>query len=189
MNMGGNRHFKRDDWIVLFKHLSWPVPLPAVKARTTPPASRGRGGFYAAEPNDSDPQPARSTPMARASMARDRRRNRARLYDKPAAGVMNRKRSSTAAGVRDRYHQERTWSSRMADISVHMMAERNVRRICWSRDVLTSRDVLYSLTSLVTSRPTVRMGLETKPTVEIQIGINTGGPFIHCENKLVSLVS
>ena len=96
-----SRHFKRDDWIVLVKHLSWPVPLPAVKARTTPPTSRGRGGFYAAEPNDSDPQPARSTPMALASMALDRRRNRARMYDKPAAGVMNWRRSSTAAGARD----------------------------------------------------------------------------------------
>ena len=122
----------------MVKHLSWPVPLPAVKARTTPPTSRGRGRFYAAEPNDSDLQPARSMPMARASMALDRRRNRARMYDNPAAGVMNRRRSSTAAGARDRYHRERTRSSRMADISVHMMAERNVRRICWSRDVLTS---------------------------------------------------
>ena len=75
--------------------------------------------------------------MARqAGMARDRRRNRARMYGKPAAGVMNRRRSSTAAGARDRNHWERTRSSRMADISVHnalhMMAERNVRRICWS---------------------------------------------------------
>ena len=49
-----------------------------------------------------------------------------------------------------------------------------------AQDLLVTRRfdvtrVLYSLTSLVTSRPTVRMGLGTKPTVEIQIGINTGG--------------
>ncbi len=75
--------------------------------------------------------------MAQASMAWDRRWNRARMYDKLTAGVMNQRLSSTAAGARDWNHQERTWSSRMVDISVHMMAEQNVRRICWSQDVLT----------------------------------------------------
>ncbi len=117
--------------------------------------------------------------MALASMAWDGRQNRALMYYKPAArtgGGAQRQQGPVISTT------ERTQSSQMADISVHMMAELNVCRICWS--VVTRRfdvtQVLYSLTSLVMRRPTVRMGLESEvttvsePTVEIQIGINTG---------------
>jgi hypothetical protein len=54
------------------------------------------------------------------------------MYDKPAAGVMNRRRKGTVIVT--------IQSSQMVDISVHimMMVELNVHRICWSLDVLMS---------------------------------------------------
>ncbi len=136
----------------------------------TPSASSGDSAAPPPLPRLSRPwggeTPRSRTSIARASMARDRR---TRMHDKPAAGVMYRRRCRG----RDGKHDERT---RTADfLRAHTMAERNARRIRPSRGTVgraaefCARRVL-AVPRLATRRhPSAQTSLALEPAVAVRI--------------------